>query len=521
DALNRNADGIWIDNNYLHPCRCKLCVSAFREFLAENRNDLLEPLYLSDFSKVEIPPSLDSGYLNDPIVQAFMEFNCDRNVKIHDELKNHMESINSDAVFASNPALYRGNSYAARGVDFYKMLKVNDLIYLENKFFPEEKDGQVSGNYHGFVMGDALGTPAIPGAWEKADFDSTSGRRTSGLPETVSEIERAMLEGVVFGNATGAFWAVRGVPQTKCENAEDQLKMYYEIPEICQSMRETLKYIQSLPVFGARRNIAEIAVLHHRDSMSLDFAVHHAASHGIEEILLSAGMPFNALHSADLSDKITEFRLIVLPGIRVLRNSEIEILTNYVNSGGRLLILGNDCGLFDENRSARLDTPLKKISGVGYFDKFDSPQFNTYGEGETALIPNDEVNETRFVNLMSSDPDADAAPGWFGEPSRITDAILKLLGGDSQLILTSSSKVAATISEIGEDRMVVQLFSYADDLKPETLELKLALGIPSSNATIYQIGRKPLDVYCEDGKSIVITAFKRHAALVFKSGQTK
>ena len=169
DALKRGADGIWIDNNYLKPCRCELCQKAFRTYLENNCGSLLDTLYLRDFSNIEIPPLL-TVLANDPIVQAFIDFNCDRDIRIHRELKNHLEAINPDALFASNPALFRGNSYVDRGVDFYNMFKVNDIIYLENKFFPEEKDGQTSGNYHGFVVGESLGTPAIPGAWTKGRF---------------------------------------------------------------------------------------------------------------------------------------------------------------------------------------------------------------------------------------------------------------------------------------------------------------------------------------------------------------
>jgi hypothetical protein len=514
DALRLEADGIWIDNNYLRPCRCELCVKAFRLFLEEERSDLLESLYLKDFSQIELPPSLDSVYHNDPIVQAFMQFNCDRNVKIHNELKTHMESIKSDAVFGSNPALYRGNSYAARGVDFYKMFKVNDIIYLENKFFPEEKDGQVSGNYHGFVMGDALGTPAIPGAWKKADFDSTSGAPRTGLPKTPSEIERALLEGPVFGGASGAFWAVRNVPKSCCSLAKEQLNMYYEIPEIHESMRETFAYIQSLPVFGDRHNLAEVAVLYHQDSMSLDFDVHHAASHGVEELLMTSGIPFTVLHSFELEDKASRFRLLVLPGTRLLSEADGRILEQYVDAGGRVLILGRDCGLYDEYRRPRLDSILKEMAGVSCFGEIESPCFNVYGEGMTALIAGKDKSGIEYINMMSADAGAKTAPNWLGNPTNIIDAIDKLLDGKRQVELNTDSNVAVTVAEIDDERVAVQLFSYADAPMPETLELKINVDHGGSAGTLYQFGHPPMEILFEKGKAIMIPDFKRHAALI-------
>ena len=114
-------------------------------------------------------------------------------------------------------------------------------------------------------------------------------------------------------------------------------------------MRETLKYIKSLPVFGERRNLAEVAVVYHQDSMKLDFDVHHAAVHGMEELLLTSGIPHNALYSCDLKEQINNYRLVILPEVRLLRESEAAIVEQYVNNGGSILILGRDCGFFTMN----------------------------------------------------------------------------------------------------------------------------------------------------------------------------
>ncbi len=425
DAIDRGADGIWIDNNYLKPCRCEICARAFTEYLEGNCAALLKRLYLQDFSNIEIPPSLD--FIDDPIVQAFIDFNCERNVKIHHELKTHLKSISPDAVFATNPALFRGNAYAERGIDFYNMFKANDLIYLENKFFPEEKAGQTSGNYHGFITGDALGTPGIPGAWKKADFDATSGRVTSGLPDSKSEIERALLEAPVFGGVVGAFWSIRNVPKAQCATAEDQLKMYYEMLAIYEPMHETLAYIKSLPVFGERHNLADIAILHHQDSMKLDFDNHHAALHGIEELLMTSGIPYNLLHSFDLKDKIKNNRLLILPEVRLLSEAEAGIIKKYVNDGGSVLILGRDCGFYDESRHSRLDSILRDISGVSCFGGLESPYCNSYGQGMSVLIAGQGTCEINYINLMSATANSKIAPNWLNEPAVIIESIDKLL----------------------------------------------------------------------------------------------
>jgi hypothetical protein len=517
DAIKRGADGIWIDNNYLKPCKCELCSKAFVEYLEKNCGHLLNTLYLDDFSSIEIPPLLYFlNVVDDPIVQAFIDFNCDRNMQIHHELKKHLESINADAIFASNPALFRGNSYVERGVDFYNMFKVNDLIYLENKFFPEEKAGQTSGNYHGFVVGGALGTPAIPGAWKKADFDATSGHLTSGLPKSKSEIERALLEAPVFGGVSGAFWAVRNVPKTQCATAEDQLKMYYETPGIYEPMRETLNYIKSLPVFGERRNLAEIAVLHHQDSMKLDFDAHHAALHGIEELLMTSGIPHNILHSFDLEEQVNNSRLVILPEVRLLSESETAILEKYVNDGGRILILGRDCGFYDESRRPRLDTNLRNISGVSCFGTIATPYFNNYGQGMSALIQGSGISGKSYINMMSATPGSKSAPNWLNEPDVIIDAINKLLAGSMQIKLDSPSNIAVTIAEIDNKRIAVQLFSYADNAPPELVNIQINLSMIQASASLYRFGQVSQKISSQPENSFTIPDFQRHAAFIFE-----
>ncbi len=517
DAVKRGSDGIWIDNNYLKPCRCELCQEKFKSYLEKNYSHLLDELYLRDFNNIELPQSL-AFYVDDPIAQAFQNFNCDRNMEIHHELKDHLESIKPDALFASNPALYRGNSYIERGIDFYNMFKVNDLIYLENKFFPEEKNGQTSGNYHGFVTGDNLGTPAIPGAWKKADFDATSGKFISGLPKTRSEVERVLLEAPVFGGISGAFWAIRNIPKQQCQSSADQLKMYYEQPVIHQAMRDTLSYVKSLPVFGERFNLAEIAVLYHQDCLSFDFDNHHAALHGTEELLMTSGIPYNILHSFDLEEQIDHFRLVILPETRLMRDSEAAILKKYVNGGGKVLILGADSGYYDEIRRPRFDSVIMGIIGASSFEQKESPFYNTCGQGKSALITGSGCRDKEYINLMSATEGSKIAPNWLNAPEKIVEAIDTLLDGKRQIKRLSCSQVAVSIAEIEQQKVAIQLFSYADDALPETIELEVSLTGVSEMAELYRFGHEKQQISSQN-KVFTIPAFKRHAAIIFEKNK--
>ena len=104
-AQNLGANGVWIDNTYLHPCVCPECREKFARFLQEERPQLLEELKLIP-EKVEIPEYI-STHSNDPVMQSFHDFNMKRNLENMQIFRDEMLKYNPDGLFASNPALHR------------------------------------------------------------------------------------------------------------------------------------------------------------------------------------------------------------------------------------------------------------------------------------------------------------------------------------------------------------------------------------------------------------------------------
>lgn len=513
DAIRRGSDGIWIDNTYIHPCRCELCRTGFVGYLEKNCRHLLEELYLKDFESIEIPTSLDA--VGDPVVQAFAEFNFDRNIRIQTELKEHMESLKSDAVYGSNPALYRGKCYKDTGVDFYRLIKLNEIMYYENKFYPQEKDGQLSGNFHGFIAGDAIGTPGIPGAWKKEDFDATSGKTSCGLPNA-SDLEKPLLEATTFGGITGAFWAVRNVPESLCRTAGDQMKMYFEMPDVHAAMKETLDYLKSLPVYGERVNKAEIAVLYHRTSSMLKFETHQSSLHGTEELLLSSGIPYNVLFSEEMADKIGDFKLVILPDLRAFSDRDARIIRTFVKNGGRILILGQDCGRYDERLRIRWDSALEDVSGVSVFDKLPEPRMQSCGKGVVAVVPTEDNYGVPYINMMCAKPGTMLTPDYLKDPAIVLNVINQLLP-DPEIKINACRKIGASWAMI-ENRMVLQLLSYADSKEEIGVKVSVAKGSASNTASLFRNNAQTEIIKGEPEDSQIvfnICGFSRHAVLVF------
>ncbi|MBN2641133.1 MAG: hypothetical protein JXR78_05745 [Victivallales bacterium] len=511
DALKRGADGIWIDNTYLHPCRCELCHDMFKDYLDKNCRAILDFTYLRDFNSIEIP--IDLSFVSDPIVRAFTEFNMQRNLDIQIELKKYMEQIKTDAVYASNPALYRGRCYGEIGVDFVRLMKLNDMMYYENKLYPEEKQGQRSGNFRGFIAGTELGVSCIPGTWKKEDFDATTGKSISGLPDAAG-VEKIMLEPVTFGGVSGAFWSVRAMPEHLCECAEDQKKMYYEFPAINDAMRKTSTYIHSLPVFGDRINLATTAVLHHRESMLFQHNCHASALHGVEELLAGACIPYNTLFSEELAKKINSFRLLIVSEVPVCSDYELKLIATFVEQGGRLLVIGQRCGRYDEALQLRLDSAFKEMTGVSIFDHPTQPVRREYGKGEVLLFPVSGKYGEAYINMMSAQSGTMLLPDYLETSNILLEAVNNILP-EQDVKLVSSEKIACSWSMI-EGRKILQLLGYSDD--EGAIDVSVTVASENTNATLYRFGQTPIELNGEiQGERITFEpfSFHRHAALVF------
>lgn len=478
DAINRGADGIWIDNTHHIPCRCEHCITRFKKWLGENRSDLLSELLLPDFDNIEMPPFVTNTA--DPIIQALLEFNCADNLYALRNLEGHLRSLKKDALFASNPGVDRGYSLYDRGMDMHPLLKTHDLIYLENRFYPGRVNGQTSGNFHGFISSESAGCVGIPGAWNTRDYDSTLDRQKTGMPETATHIRRIVFEAAATGGSLGLLWPVRTIPDYMCESGEDLQKMYLEHPTIYKGTKEALDFALSLPGLGAFENGANIAVLHQRASLILDPEHAWNAKHVIEELLHVAGIPYNVLYSEDFDAKADSFDMLILPNIRVMSDAEAEQLRRYVAEGGRLLALG-ECGLFDERRKERPEYALADVLGVNRFPKNESFVFNKFGQGETAAFARGHLSDTRIENIMQRDI-THFAPSWIRDKEAILAALLQVLGNRRQIKVKAESEVAATLRRCETGETAIHVLSYAEKHIDQKVEISInpACGAPAN-----------------------------------------
>lgn len=468
DAIGRGADGVWIDNNYLRICRCEGCVAGFRDYLRAHNAYLLDELSLKDFDRVETPPSLNEF---DPIAQALVEYNCERNINIHKELKRHLESLSPDALFGSNPALYRGDSLFARGVDLKALVELNDLMYLENKFAPRETGGQLTGNYHGFIACRQVGSMGVPGAWKREDYDSTSRVRASGLPETEGEIRRCLFEATAFGGALGLFWAVRNIPEQLATSAADMMKCYFELPVIAEATKKTLDFLRLLPVYGENRSLSPVAVVYHRDSLRLNFNDTWPSVHAIEEALALAGVPYDVVFSEAMSE-LKSYPLAILPEPGAIGDGDAAFFADYVAAGGGLLVIG-DAGFHDDRNRQRIDYALKDLLNVSFYERKNEIVRHRHGKGTTVWLPNAGPTETPIRDMMSAAPGQQRVPEWTRRKDELITIVRELIGDRLLVSVEADGHVAMSASALEDGRKAFQFLDYRPDAATRDLKIKI------------------------------------------------
>ena len=83
-------------------------------------------------------------------------------------------------------------------------------------------------------------------------------------------------------------------------------------------------------------------------------------------------MPFDVvifkhpeIHADNLTlEDLKRYRLIILPALECLSDSQIALFTEYLKEGGTIGVIGK-CGVRDENNIPRKNPPLKRWRAAG------------------------------------------------------------------------------------------------------------------------------------------------------------
>ena len=126
-------------------------------------------------------------------------------------------------------------------------------------------------------------------------------------------------------------------------------------------------------------------------------------SKGMYHALIEARVPFEMVHEQYLdAGHIDHFKLLILPNIAALSESQCQQIRNYVDRGGSIMATF-ETSLYNEKGEKRNDFGLNDLLGVSFNGEIEGPMKNSYlrfarENGQYHPILADLENTTRIIN---------------------------------------------------------------------------------------------------------------------------
>ena len=132
---------------------------------------------------------------------------------------------------------------------------------------------------------------------------------------------------------------------------------------------------------------------------------HDADDHnkGMYHALIEARVPFELVHEQYLDAGHTDhFKLLILPNIAALSQSQCQQIKDYVDRGGSIMATF-ETSLYNEKGEKRIDFGLNDLLGVSFNGEIEGPMKNSYlrfarENGQYHPILADLENTTRIIN---------------------------------------------------------------------------------------------------------------------------
>lgn len=340
-------DGIMFDNCFSVDCYCPRCEKLFGDYLRSqpNAEERFGFPSVAGMCQPRPRPSDLAGEIQDPVVQAWLEWRCDRHAAVVQEFHDHIKSVKPDAIVSANPMPYRMSAMAAAGgksVDHEKMKDCFDLIVMQSANFPGlTAKGEIVNRVRDLKMAQCRGKVVVA----LCDNDS---RETA---ETERRFELCLLEDAVFG----------GVPTDRTSMNPAREPGF--LPTARRAKRKPVharlnKLIQGNRAAFAAKSYQPVKVFFPCSALKFSTRLDKSLA-AAEEILLRNRVPWGyALSRADKVFKAPEdCELLILPGTIALSDKEIAGVLDYAKTGGRLVVTG-EAGRYDECVAERFTSPL-------------------------------------------------------------------------------------------------------------------------------------------------------------------
>jgi len=389
-------DGFHFDNSYAQPCYCEVCQKKFRKYLEEkypSRNERIERFGLPHFKHMRIPPFQAQGPIRDPLRQEWIRFRCLSLSNVWREIYLFIKKINPDIVILSNPAYPRGMSNWAneRSIDPSQMGRWHDLMFAENGNFPRVENGYLITQIRAYKSGRAAGYGVISTTWLYSKSE-----KEGALPSKEEQVELSLAEAAAFGGIVGTNWALR--PYERGE------RIILDDERLEHPLRRYLSFLKKHENLYLGRTLwSDVCILYSFPSLAFDFDSAYRSIVGFEQTLIQYQIPYSIVFSDNI-EKIKDYDVLILADQPCLSNHECEIIQEFVEDGGGLILTGRS-GQYNEDFCERIENCLERIlkyERVIYLP--EAPEKVKVEHGSTLRVPLPEKSENLVRAIEKVDP---------------------------------------------------------------------------------------------------------------------
>jgi len=367
-------DLVHLDNYVMGPSYEPYSVQQFRDYL-RNKYPTEERLNRFGFEKVdyfEPPPAprKPDAYNGDPLFRDFVDYRCEVMADLFRELAEYARSLNPEVVMECNPGGYDGELISSLGigtVDHTRLLEWGGAFWAEGH--PSRlADGMVSSRFRSMMLGRYF---------DNMVFVYTSDRV-------------AMAESMAYNlQCIGCPAWVTGNKVAPYLSSYNPKEFDPHVLDLIRFFRREQQYYRDTEL------IADVGVLNTYANTAYGPKVSRNRWAAVTQALFQGKVPFNLVPDRCPGD-LKRFRALVLADLALMPDGLVEAISQYVRSGGGLVMTGQTA-VFDEKNHQRNQSGLAGL--------FPEPLANKIvhaypGKGRAVYIPQIDIPEKFRVGML-------------------------------------------------------------------------------------------------------------------------
>ncbi len=329
-------DLVHFDNYSVGPGTDKVSAERFREYLRETFTPReLEQVEIKDLDSIQPPLSSPDNSL---LKNAWLDFSCRSLADSYYELSRYARSLRPDILVECNPGGVRDRIRPP--VDHGRLLRGGEAFWDEGRH-PGYRDGKLSTRIRTYKVARRMKNMAFAYC-------------TNPLEAAESMAFNRDCLGCICWFEYADLVAKPGVDEPVSTDLAPFVRFFHDRRDL---LRDT-------------EVIADVAVLRSFPSQVFADTKYAQLTTQVEQTLIETCVPFQILYDHQLND-LTRYRCLILAGCIALSDEQVSQIRDYLDSGGRVCVVGGEAGAYDEWMRPRKESPFPDLPILEHIEPAD------------------------------------------------------------------------------------------------------------------------------------------------------